>query len=44
MRFYSQLSRMNCQTFSLLQRGMTMPAALPSAGQIAPNSHAEECR
>jgi hypothetical protein len=29
---------------SLLQRGMTMPAALPSAGQIAPNSHAEDRR
>jgi hypothetical protein len=29
---------------SLLQRGMTMPAALPWAGQIAPNSQAEERR
>jgi hypothetical protein len=29
---------------SLLQRGMTMPAALPSAGQIAPNSHADDRR
>jgi hypothetical protein len=29
---------------SLLHLGMTMPAALPSAGQIAPNSHAEERR
>ncbi len=29
---------------SLLHRGMTMPAALPSAGQIAPNSHAEDRR
>ena len=28
----------------LLQWGMTMLAALPSAGQIAPNSHAEERR
>ena len=26
------------------REGMTMPAALPSAGQIAPNSHAEERR
>jgi hypothetical protein len=29
---------------SLLQRGMMMPAALPSAGQIAPKIHAEERR
>jgi hypothetical protein len=29
---------------SLLHLGMTMPAALPSAGQIAPNIHAEERR
>jgi hypothetical protein len=29
---------------SLLQRGMTMPAALPSAGQIAPRIQAEERR
>jgi hypothetical protein len=29
---------------SLLQRGMTMPAALPSAGQIAPKSQAEDRR
>jgi len=27
---------------SLLHLGMTTPAALPSAGQIAPNSHAED--
>jgi hypothetical protein len=29
---------------SLLHRGMTIPAALPSAGQIAPNSHADDRR
>jgi hypothetical protein len=29
---------------SLLHLGMTMAAALPSAGQIAPNSHAEARR
>jgi hypothetical protein len=29
---------------SLLQRGMTMPAALPWAGQIAPKIHAEDLR
>jgi hypothetical protein len=29
---------------SLLHLGMTMPAALPSAGQIAPNSHGKERR
>jgi hypothetical protein len=29
---------------SLLHRGMTMPAALPWAGQIAPNSHADDRR
>jgi hypothetical protein len=29
---------------SLLHLGMTMPAALPSAGQIAPNSHADARR
>jgi hypothetical protein len=29
---------------SLLQRGMTMPAALPSAGKSAPNSHADDRR
>jgi len=29
---------------SLLQRGMTMPAALPTAGQITPNIHAGERR
>jgi hypothetical protein len=29
---------------SLLQRGMTMPAALPWAGQIAPKIQAEERR
>jgi hypothetical protein len=29
---------------SLLHFGMTMPAALPSAGQIAPKIHAEERR
>jgi hypothetical protein len=29
---------------SLLHLGMTMPAALPSAGQIAPKSHAEDRR
>lgn len=29
---------------SLLQRGMTMPAALPSAGQIAPKIQAEARR
>jgi hypothetical protein len=29
---------------SLLHLGMTMPAALPSAGQIAPNNHAEDRR
>jgi hypothetical protein len=29
---------------SLLHRGMTIPAALPSAGQIAPKSQAEDRR
>jgi len=29
---------------SPLQRGMMMPAALPSVGQIAPKIHAEERR
>jgi len=29
---------------SLLHRGMTMPAPLPSAGQIAPKIHAEDRR
>ncbi|MBB4861105.1 hypothetical protein HNO88_004459 [Novosphingobium chloroacetimidivorans] len=29
---------------SLLQRGMTMPAASPSASQIAPKNHAEDRR
>jgi hypothetical protein len=29
---------------SLLQRGMTMPAALPWAGQIAPKIQADERR
>jgi len=29
---------------SLLQRGMTMPAPFPSAGQIAPKIHAEDRR
>jgi hypothetical protein len=29
---------------SLLQRGMTMPAALPWAGQIAPKIQAEDRR
>ena len=29
---------------SLLHLGMTMPAALPSAGQIAPKIHAEDRR
>jgi len=29
---------------SLLHLGMMMPAALPSAGQIAPNIHAEDRR
>jgi hypothetical protein len=29
---------------AVLQRGMTMPAALPSAGQIAPKIQAEERR
>ena len=29
---------------SLLQRGMTMPAPLPSAGQTAPKIHADALR
>ncbi|MEE4337744.1 MAG: hypothetical protein V2I44_03490 [Erythrobacter sp.] len=29
---------------SVLQRGMPMPAALPSAGQIAPKIYAEDRR
>jgi len=29
---------------SLLHAGITMPAAFPSSGQIAPNIHAEDRR
>lgn len=51
MRFDSQLSRMNCQTFStgfnsghLGGSGMTIPAPLPWAGQMAPKIQAEAGR